>query len=163
VLTVTKVVRTALPKVATLLHGLIVLSLFMIGSDFAAIQGGFAHTLHLPLAYVAMATPILAPGVYAGVGYALRGTLLRNVRWILACLLAAATLGLPTWILTTGSRPILLTRWLQPDEQTAVRAVFPHPFVHYSATGKGIRLLIRRDDCDSKLIEYLASIHAIES
>jgi hypothetical protein len=142
-----------------LLHVIAVVPLLIGGSDFASVYGTRAHALSLPFSSLTYFVPLLAVAAYIVGGLLLR-TRLGIIAWIAAYFLGCAIIGVPQLIVTRYAQAIPVTRWLTPQEKTELQLRFPHPYVHYSSSGEGIRLLIRRSDYNVSLLEFLRSIHA---
>lgn len=141
-----------------LLHVLAVAPLMMIGADIASIDGSRAHALSLPFSTSLYFTPLVAVATYTGAGLLLR-TRFGVFAWFAAFVLAVAVAFLPRLVVAGYTQAVPVTRLLTPEEKTAMQARFPHPFVNYSSSSEGTRLLIRRSDYSASLVEFLRSIH----
>jgi hypothetical protein len=142
-------------------HALAVIVMLGIGSDISATAGWRARELHLPFGWAAYLAPLLGVAVYAVVGLLFSRTRLGRVAWAFGYAAGGLLISTPNLIETRYAQPISLSRWLEQDEKAALSASFPHPFVEYSASSVGIRLLIRRSDFDPSLLQFLRSIHAL--
>ncbi len=142
-------------------HALAIIALLGMGADISAVAGWRANQLHLPFGWAIYLTPLLAVGAYIAVGRLLSLTKLGRLAWVAAYVAGGLLFSIPNLIEATYAQPIILVRWLEPGEKVELSAKFPHPYVEYSATSEGIRLLIRRSDFDPSLVQYLRSIHAL--
>ena len=142
-------------------HTLAIIAILGIGNDISGVMGWRARQLQLPFAWVTYLTPLLGVGAYIFVGQLLSRTKLGRWAWGLGYVAGGLLLSTPVLLEATYARPIALARWLDPGEKAELNAKFPHPYVEYSATSEGIRLLIRRSDYDPSLVQFLRSIHAL--
>lgn len=148
-------------KVPWWFHAFFAFVLALIGGDILAVPCLDVRELSLPFAWLTYFLPALVGGIcFAGV-LLLRRTRLGRAAWVVAWLLSALPVYFPIWLLAEFTQSIPLTRMLEPEEATALRAKFPHPFVNYSASGEGDRLLVRKSDYDPALLDFLKSIHAV--
>jgi hypothetical protein len=142
-----------------LLHVLAVAPLLMIGADIASIDGSRATTLSLPFATTLYFAPLVAVAACIAGGLLLRARL-GSFSWIASFVLAFAITFVPRLAVSRFTQAVPVSRWLTAEEKTAMQAHFPHPYVHYSSSSEGTRLLIRRSDYNASLVEFLRSIHA---
>ncbi len=146
-------------KSHSLLPMLVVLPLLGAGCDFAAIYGYRAHALSLPFSSLTYFAPLLAVVAYI-IGWLLLRARLGFFAWVAAGVLGYGIICVPQLIVNRYAQAVPVMRWLTLQEKTELQLRFPHPYVHYSASGEGIRLLIRRSDYNASLLEFLRSIHA---
>jgi hypothetical protein len=143
------------------LHALAIVVLLGGSCDIAATAGSRVLKLHLPFGWAVYFTPLLAVAAYAAVGLPLSRTRLGRAAWAVGYVVGALLVCTPSFVEARYAQPILLARWLEPEERAALSARFPYPYIEYSASSQGIRLLIRRSDYDSSLVQFLKSIHAL--
>jgi len=150
---------TTRPKSSRLLHVLAVAPLLMIGADIASVDGSRARALSLPFSTALNLAPLVAVAIYTGAGLLLR-TRVGFVAWFAAFVLAVGVAFVPRLVVARSTQAVPVTRWLTQEEKTTMQARFPHPFVYYSSSSEGTRLLIRRSDYSASLVDFLRSIHA---
>ena len=114
-----------------------------------------------PLGRAIYLTPLLALAAYAAVGLLLSRTQLGRAAWAVGYAMGGLLDFHSDFIEARYTQSIILARRLEPEEKGALNARFPHPYIEYSATSEGIRLLIRRADYDPSLVRFLRSIHAL--
>lgn len=131
----------------------------MVGADIASIDGSRARVLSLPFSTSLYFAPFVAVFAYTAGGLMLRARL-GSFAWVASFLVALAIMFVPRLAVGRFTEAVPLKRWLTSEEKAALETRFPYPFVHYSSTSDGARLLVRRSDYSPSLVEYLKSIHA---
>lgn len=144
----------------TLVHIMTTLLMAIPLIDIAAICGSQAEQLRLPTASLAKFAPLFMLAGYWGCLFLLRRTRISRYRAPIAVAVGAFFAAYPAVLLSALSISLPLSRDLRSSEIQQMHAVFPHPFVHYSASGEGHRLRIRSVDRSDALIAFLASINA---
>lgn len=142
-------------------HVLLAIVLVGVGSDVCAVPAFRACQLHMPFGWLIYLTPLFGVAAYAATGRFLCRTRLGRAAWAVAYATGGLLISTPIFVETRYTQSIRLSRWLEPEERTVLSARFPHPYVEYSATSEGTRLLIRRSDFDPSLVDFLRSIHAL--
>jgi|ERR1035441_5294599 hypothetical protein len=148
-------------RIPRLLHAVLIVALLGIGWDLSAVAGWRARELHVPFGWAIYLTPLLALAAYFTVGLLLSRTWFGRAAWAVGYAIAGLLISTPTFAEASYAQSITLARWLEPEEKATLSARFPHPYIEYSATSQGIRLLIRRSDYDPSLVQFLKSVHAL--
>jgi hypothetical protein len=142
---------------------LFALSIFMNGSSFAAIHGGWAMRLDLSGSEIIPFIPWLATGLYIGAVIGVKRIRRAPLRWIsfIVVTLAGMALGaLPVWMLERGSVRIPVADFPSKEAAVAFEAKYPVRWVSYSASGEGHSVRVRKEDYSPELAEFITALIA---
>lgn len=142
---------------------LFALSIFINGSSFAAIHGGWAMRLDLSSSEFIPFIPWLATGLYIAAVIGVKRIRRAPLRWLsfIGVTFASMVLSaLPVWMLEHGSVRIPVADFPSKEANAAFEAKYPVRWVSYSASGEGHFLRVRKEDYSPDLAGFITALIA---
>ena len=118
-------------------------ALLMIGGDIAVPESERAALLGFGWSRALLVMPLLGVGLYFLLRHALRPRL-GAWSWLAGWLVASALMPLPFWVVSLNTHTFHLSRPLNQADHEALRREFSARYLHYSTSGDGPCLLIRK-------------------
>ena len=140
------------------IHLLPVFVLLIIGSDISVPAGARAAMLKFSWAWLLYAVPVVSVLTYFALGFWLRRSIGAKA-WFVSYFSAAILFAIPPLMLSLNTRSLSVAHYLQPAEMTALDANFSYPCFHYTSSGDGPTLVVRKSDYSEALMDYLHTNH----
>jgi hypothetical protein len=137
------------------------ITIFMNGSSFAAIHGGWAQQLELSGSSIIPYIPWVALGIYVIAVSTIRRIPTVWKRWTVfaaATIVMNLVIAYPILVLQKGSVRIQIDDFLTRESQATLKANYPIKWVSYSGSGEGTCVLVRRTDYSDELARFVSNL-----